>query len=120
MTKKTVTSGFVLSIILHCAPEQTSAASPAIKHDSVDERLISRSHNERVVLVRLFWPGRAPMQRERLKTKFFQFRADVVRVVGADAAFFHANMNQVIVNRWISDNAILVSALARHVMRSLR
>src|SRR5947207_10444029 len=62
MAEKSVTPGFVLPIIFDCAPKQTTAATPTIEHNAIDEWLIFCSHDEPVILVRLFCPRRAPVQ----------------------------------------------------------
>src|ERR1043166_7346097 len=64
VAEEAMASGFVLGVVLDLAPKQTSAASPAIKHNSVDERLISCGHNQRVIFIRFLCPRRAPMKHE--------------------------------------------------------
>ena len=59
------------------------------------------------------------MQNERLKPHFAQVRADIVRVIGANAALFHADPDQVIVNGRIAVHAVFARELPRsHVRRN--
>ncbi len=49
--------------------------------------------------------------------KFFQPRADIAGVIGADSLLLHADVDQVVVNRRVAMHAVVPSALARRPMR---
>ena len=49
--------------------------------------------------------------------KFFQARADIAGVIGADSLLLHADVDQVVVNRRVAMHAVVPSALARRPMR---
>src|SRR5262249_18058095 len=51
MTEISMSAGFVLAVFSYLTPEKTSAATPAIQHNPIQERLIRCSYNERVILV---------------------------------------------------------------------
>ena len=70
MTEKAMATGFILPVIFQLAPKQAAAASPAIEHDAIQERLILCRHDQRIVLIRFFCPRRAPMQNERFESEF--------------------------------------------------
>ena len=118
MAKQAATSSFIFVIIFHRAPKQATAPTPAIEHDPVQKRLIPRGDHERVVLVRLFRICCAPMQHERFKTKFFQTRANVSRVIGANAFLLHANIDQIVVDRGISSDSVFARKLSRCAVSS--
>lgn len=120
MAKEAVAPGFVLGVVSDVDPKQTTGAPPTIENDSVVERLVHRSHDQRVVLVRFLFPGRSPMKHESVETELPQARADVVSVIGADAPLFDANVDEIIVHGRIAVDAIVARALSRRLMRNLR
>src|ERR1043165_7132653 len=105
MSKKPVTSGFVLGVIFNVNPKQTPRTTPAIENDSVVKGLVYRSHNQRVVFVRFLFPSRSPMEHECSEPKLSQARADIMSVIGADSFFLYADVNEIIVNRRVALHA---------------
>ena len=114
-----MTPSLIFGIVLNVTPEQTAGSAPAIKNDPIKERLVSRSDDERVVLVRFLLPGRPPVEHERFEAHFAQASADVVGVIRADALLFHADTNQVIMKRRIAVHAVILRKLARSVVSGL-
>ena len=111
-----MTTGFVLRVIFHLAPKQATSPSPAIEHNAIQKRLIFCRHDQGIVLIRFFCPRRAPMQNECFESEFLELRANVPRVVRADALLLHPNMDQVIVNRGITRDPVVPRALPRCAM----
>src|ERR1043166_4847397 len=120
MSKKPVTSSFVLGVIFNVNPKQTPRTTPAIENDSVVKGLVYRSHNQRVVFVRFLFPSRSPMEHECSEPKLSQARADIMSVIGADSFFLYADVNEIIVNRRVALHAVVPRALQRRAMSRLR
>lgn len=120
MAKETVAARFVFRIVSDVDPEQATGPAPTIQNDAVKKRLIPRGNDQRVIFIGFLLPGSSPMQDQGLESHFPEARADVVSVIGADPAFFDADMDQIIMNRRISSYAVVFRTLARRAMSRLR
>src|SRR4029079_6045512 len=83
---------FVLVVLYHRTPKQSTCPAPAVDKDPVFEPLVTRGHDERVVFACCVRIRFTPVEDERLALALYQFRPNVLGPVPTPAALSHADI----------------------------
>src|SRR6476660_8105399 len=110
---------FVLIVLYHRTPEQSTGPAPAIDKDPIFEPLIARSHDKRVVFARCVRKRFTPVEHERLGLEFYQLRSNVLGPVPTPAALSQADIVQEHRKLWVDSDTIFFFEPARSRMRSV-
>src|SRR4029078_6072129 len=99
---------FVLVVLYHRTPKQSTCPAPAVDKDPVFKSLVTRGHNERVVFACCVRIGFSPVEHERLGLEFYYFCPNVLGPMPTPAARSHADIVQEHRKLWFLNDTFFV------------